>query len=74
MNETEFFKILNTLKVWELLSPEVMGAVEFCRDKILGIKLDNFDSWFQSKHPQVFVARLDEKSASTKRSKSSIKY
>jgi hypothetical protein len=73
MNETEFFKILNTLKVWELVSPEVMGAVEFCREKILGIKLDNFDSWFQSKHPQVFVARPD-KPAATKRSKSSMKY
>ena len=37
-----------------------MTAVEFCRERILLIPLDQFDAWFQSKHPQAFVKRKTE--------------
>jgi len=67
MDETAFFKILETLRIWELLSPDVMSAVEFCRERIVEVKIDEFDIWFQSKHPQAYVARPE----STKGSKTS---
>jgi hypothetical protein len=48
-----------------------MTAVEFCRERVLSIPLDQFDSWFMSKHPQSFVPRAIDPDA-IKRSKSSI--
>ena len=55
-----------------------MAAVEFCRDRILSIPIDQYDAWFRSKHPQAFVPRQtkeDEKNKlDLKRSKSSIEY
>ncbi len=34
-----------------------MSAVEFCRERILEIQVDDFESWFQTKHPEYFISR-----------------
>jgi hypothetical protein len=57
MNETKFFTTLENLRSWEFLSPDVMSAVEFCRERILDIKPEDFDMWFQTRHPNFFVPR-----------------
>jgi len=59
-NEALFFRVIETLKIWELLSPDVMSAIEFCRDRILEIGEDDFEDWFRAKtqkYPELFVAR-----------------
>ena len=35
-------------RVWELLNPDVMSAVEFCRSRILEIKEDQFETWLKT--------------------------
>ncbi|CAF0738111.1 unnamed protein product [Brachionus calyciflorus] len=57
-NELAFFRVLETLEIWELLSPDVMSSVEFCREKILEIQVEEFENWFKTKHPEHFVSRL----------------
>ena len=57
-NEEKFKKLLNTLRIWELLSPDVMSAVEFCRERILEISVEDFEEWFKTRHPDAFVARI----------------
>ena len=34
-----------------------MSAVEFCREKIIEIPLEEFEEWFKEKHPDAFIAR-----------------
>ncbi|RMZ93454.1 coiled-coil domain-containing 60-like, partial [Brachionus plicatilis] len=62
-NDKVFFKVLKSLRIWELISPDVMSAVEFCRDKILEIQVDEFEKWFKSTHPDYFVSRQNPASA-----------
>lgn len=62
-NEAWFFRILDTLKIWELLSPDIMSSIEFCRDRILEINEDDFEDWFRAKtqkRPELFVSRKKE--------------
>lgn len=59
-NEALFFRVLDNLKIWELLSPDIMSAIEFCRNRILEINEDDFEDWFRSKtvkNPELFVSR-----------------
>ena len=57
-NEALFFRILDTIRPWELISPDVMSAVEFCRERILDIPLSEFELWFKTKHPECFINQV----------------
>lgn len=34
--------------------PDVMSAVEFCRERILEIQVEDFEEWFKSKRPDLY--------------------
>lgn len=36
------------------MSPDVISAVEFCRERVLEIQVDDFEEWFKSKRPELF--------------------
>lgn len=52
--------MLKSLRIWELISPDVMSAVEFCREKILEIQVEEFEKWFKLTHPDFFVPRQNQ--------------
>lgn len=57
---TRWFSNSNSTKTkrpWELLAPDVMSAVEFCREKILEIQVEQFELWFKLKKPEFYVPR-----------------
>jgi hypothetical protein len=35
-----------------------MSAVEFCRERILEISVEDFEEWFKTRHPDSFVPRI----------------
>ena len=49
----KFLRVLATLRVWEICSPDVSAAVDFCREKIIEMPIYEFDAWFASKFPEV---------------------
>ncbi|XP_072103837.1 coiled-coil domain-containing protein 60-like isoform X6 [Mobula birostris] len=44
-----FLKVLHGLRNWELCSPDVSAAVEFMRDKVIQMPMEDYDSWLQLK-------------------------
>ncbi|ESP03396.1 hypothetical protein LOTGIDRAFT_237703 [Lottia gigantea] len=48
-----FIKALGTLRDWEICSPDVTAAVEFCREKIVDMTIEEFEEWFQQQFPTV---------------------
>jgi hypothetical protein len=35
-----------------------MAAIEFCRERILEVPLDEFEDWFKDRHPESFKPRI----------------
>ena len=48
-----FFKVLEKLREWELCSPDICAAIEFCREKIVEVPVEDFEEWFTSFKPKV---------------------
>ncbi|XP_072921547.1 coiled-coil domain-containing protein 60-like [Hemitrygon akajei] len=44
-----FLKVLHGLRNWELCSPDVSAAVEFLRDEVIRMPMEDYDSWLQLK-------------------------
>ncbi|PAA64890.1 hypothetical protein BOX15_Mlig003796g1 [Macrostomum lignano] len=49
----QFFRVLETLKDWELCSPHVCAAVEFVRTRVVDIGEEEFEKWFTQSFPMV---------------------
>ncbi|XP_069106802.1 coiled-coil domain-containing protein 60-like isoform X2 [Argopecten irradians] len=49
----KFIKVLGTLHEWEICSPDVSAAVEFAREKIIDMSVEDFEAWFQTQFPKV---------------------
>lgn len=49
----KFLKALATLREWEICSPDVSAAVEFCREKIAEQSVEDFEKWFKEHFPNV---------------------
>ena len=59
--------MLSSLRVWELCSPDVSAAIEFCRERIIEMPVDEYEAWFRENFPQVMrpavVMATDENEA-----------
>ena len=49
----KFLDVLATLKSWELCAPDISAAVEFVRDKVVGMTVEDFEAWYQSEVPGI---------------------
>ena len=49
----KFEQVLSGLRVWELCSPDVSAAVEFCRERIVELPIDEYEAWFHETFPHV---------------------
>lgn len=52
-SKIKFLKVLERLREWEICSPDISAAIEFCREKIVKMPVEQFEEWFQSHFPKV---------------------
>ncbi|PIK34496.1 putative coiled-coil domain-containing protein [Apostichopus japonicus] len=43
----KFLNVLTSLKHWELCAPDVRAAVEFVREKVVGMSVEEFEAWYR---------------------------
>ncbi|XP_048257312.1 coiled-coil domain-containing protein 60-like isoform X3 [Haliotis rufescens] len=49
----KFLKVLETLRDWELCSPDISAAIEFCREKVVEMTVEEYEEWFQQQFPKI---------------------
>ena len=49
----KFLKVLEGLREWEICSPDISAAIEFCRERIMDLSVDEYEEWFRSVFPRV---------------------
>merc|ERR1712226_1383762 len=49
----KFLKVLSGLRDWEVCSPDVVASIEFCREKIIEMSVDEYEEFFQQQFPSV---------------------
>ncbi|VDI58296.1 Hypothetical predicted protein [Mytilus galloprovincialis] len=52
-SKIKFLKVLERLREWEICSPDISAAIEFCREKIVKMSIEQFEEWFQGQFPKV---------------------
>ncbi|XP_052822450.1 coiled-coil domain-containing protein 60 isoform X2 [Octopus bimaculoides] len=64
----KFLKVLSTLEPWDICSPDISAAIEFCRAKITDITIEEYEIWFRQQFPAIY--RPETAPASTRKSNS----
>ncbi|XP_041361480.1 coiled-coil domain-containing protein 60-like isoform X2 [Gigantopelta aegis] len=49
----KFLKVLETIREWEICSPDISAAIEFCREKIVEMTVEEFEEWFCQQFPKI---------------------
>ena len=49
----KFLRVLEGLREWEICSPDVTAAVEFCRERIVEMTVEEYEWWFKERFPKV---------------------
>ncbi|XP_035825869.1 uncharacterized protein LOC118477742 [Aplysia californica] len=49
----KFLKVLEGLRRWELCSPDVSAAVEFCRARVVEMAVEEYEEWIAQAFPAV---------------------
>ena len=49
----KFLRVLESLREWEICSPDVTAAVEFCRERIIEMTVEEYEWWFKERFPKV---------------------
>ncbi|KAL4218126.1 Coiled-coil domain-containing protein 60 [Mactra antiquata] len=49
----KFIKILEGLREWEICSPDITAAIEFCREHIVEMTIEEYESWFVQRFPKI---------------------
>jgi hypothetical protein len=49
----KFLSVLTGLKPWELCLPDVSAAVEFVRERVVLMSVEDFEAWYQSEIPGI---------------------
>lgn len=52
-NEHKFTKVLKLIRTWEICSPNIAAAVEFCRDRIIEMSEEDFEELYQHIFPMI---------------------
>ena len=45
--------MLEGLREWEICSPDVTAAIEFCRERIVEMTVEEYEWWFKERFPKV---------------------
>lgn len=45
--------MLKGLRDWEICSPDICAAIEFCREKIVEMSVEEYEEWFMETFPAV---------------------
>lgn len=53
LSKRTFFKVLERLREWEICSPDICAAIEFCREKIIEMTVEDFEEWFSQQFPKI---------------------
>ncbi|XP_077994572.1 coiled-coil domain-containing protein 60-like isoform X2 [Glandiceps talaboti] len=53
----KFLNVLSGLRSWELCSPDISAAIEFVREKVVNMAVDDFEDWCHHHMPQVLRAQ-----------------
>lgn len=53
LSKRTFFKVLERLREWEICSPDICAAIEFCREKIVEMTVEDFEEWFSQQFPKI---------------------
>ncbi|EDO45458.1 predicted protein [Nematostella vectensis] len=51
-SSSQFLKVLSTLRMWEICAPDISAALEFVREKVVGMSEIEYEDWFNMKFPQ----------------------
>jgi hypothetical protein len=43
----KFLQVLEGLREWEICSPDISAAVEFCRERIVDLGVETYEEWFR---------------------------
>ena len=49
----KFRRVLKGLRDWEVCSPDVSAAIEFCRERIVDMTVEDYEEWFIEAFPTV---------------------
>ena len=49
----KFLRVLEGLREWEICSPDVTAAIEFCRERIIEMTVEEYEWWFKERFPKV---------------------
>ncbi|XP_033108401.1 coiled-coil domain-containing protein 60-like isoform X2 [Anneissia japonica] len=49
----KFLGILSGLRHWEICSPDISAAIEFIRENVVSMSIEDFENWFQSEMPGI---------------------
>ncbi|XP_070209322.1 coiled-coil domain-containing protein 60-like [Littorina saxatilis] len=49
----KFLKVLEGLRDWEICSPDISAAIEFCRERIVDLSVEEYEEWFRSVFPRI---------------------
>lgn len=49
----KFLKVLEGLREWEICSPDIAAAIEFCRERIVDLSVEEYEEWFSSVFPRI---------------------
>ncbi|XP_070578878.1 coiled-coil domain-containing protein 60-like isoform X2 [Ptychodera flava] len=53
----KFLNVLSGLRSWELCSPDISAAVEFVRERVVNMAVDDFEEWCQHHMPNILRAQ-----------------
>lgn len=60
-------RVLSGLRPWEICSPDVSAAIEFCRERIVEMPVDEYEKWFSETFPTITRPPVVESSDHDKR-------
>ncbi|KAL5013469.1 hypothetical protein ScPMuIL_007739 [Solemya velum] len=49
----KFLLVVESLRPWELCSPDVSAAIEFVREKVVSMAVEDYEEWFQHTFPKI---------------------
>ncbi|XP_054753322.2 coiled-coil domain-containing protein 60-like isoform X1 [Lytechinus pictus] len=49
----KFLNVLAGLRHWEICSPDISAAIEFVREKVVGMAVEEFEAWYQAEMPNI---------------------
>ena len=49
----KFLKVLQGLREWEICSPDITASIEYCRERIVEMTVEEYELWFKQQFPKV---------------------